>query len=168
MATANALSATSSSFPIVSWRVPLRSSICPTRASVPAAPVPLLTSVPPTPSTPSTPERFRSEILRGVLLQTPLAFHQGGQQFLPLAHLLKHSAKLLAFLFQKDEHLLVFLPSRHTGDHDLFCSLPPEDLEPSSLLFTSCVHHDVLYIDIRLFSCSNSVAFTFNTSLWSR
>ena len=57
---------------------------------------------------------------------------------MPLAHLLNRLAKILAFLFRYDEHPLMFLPSCHTGDQNLICSLPTESLEQS------CLHHNGL------------------------
>ena len=62
--------------------------------------------------------------LWSVFLQILLALHQRGQQFLLLAQLLNASSRSC----QIDEHSSMLLPSCHTCDQYLFCSLSTEDL----------------------------------------
>ena len=56
------------------------------------------------------------KFLQSIPLQNLHPLHLGSQRFLPLAYLLIRLAKLMAPLFQYDEHPFTLIPSRHTGD----------------------------------------------------
>ena len=57
---------------------------------------------------------------------------------------------LLRQLLQLHEHAQMILPSRHTGDQDLLCSLSAADLEHFLVFFTSRLPHNALFLNVWL------------------
>ena len=91
-------------------------------------------------------ENIPLKIFRSDFLHTHFALHRSSQHFLLLIQVLNFFPECQASPLQHNQLSHMLLPSLHTGDFDLVCSLSDEDLEQVLRLPRNAVYVDVWLI----------------------